>query len=294
MTRGRDTNEAFIVTSGEQTAVDVFTQCITTDWIDRPAHARRAELYGETVHRPGLLDGDQLRAAIEHRHDLHQALESATATGSGARSAQAAVHDALGKAKGRLAEHIDALTKAGDVLDRYDRALHRRRHVQEINEAQRAVSALPAAIDRARSDVRTCEEKLTSSVERIATARHIVSRRHEYEAAIDELDDTIAHDLRTRTRIARLEQPDAITDLIGPRPRPGGEAHEWDAAAGRIAQHQAAFELEDGIGPYEAMWDDTAFGDSYRTVQADLDHFEQDVAFESEIRLERPGLGIDL
>jgi hypothetical protein len=44
MTRGRSTNEVFVATTGEQTAVDVVAQSIATDWIDRPAIARRAQL----------------------------------------------------------------------------------------------------------------------------------------------------------------------------------------------------------------------------------------------------------
>jgi hypothetical protein len=44
MTRGRSTNEVFVATTGEQTALDVVAQSIATDWIDRPALARRAQL----------------------------------------------------------------------------------------------------------------------------------------------------------------------------------------------------------------------------------------------------------
>lgn len=44
MTRGRSTNEVFVATTGEQTALDVVAQSIATDWIDRPAIARQAEL----------------------------------------------------------------------------------------------------------------------------------------------------------------------------------------------------------------------------------------------------------
>ena len=44
MTRGRSTNEVFVATTDEQTALDVVAQSIATDWIDRPALARRAEL----------------------------------------------------------------------------------------------------------------------------------------------------------------------------------------------------------------------------------------------------------
>jgi hypothetical protein len=77
MTRGRETNEAFITITGEQTAVDVFAECLALDWIDRPAHTRRTELSNEFAHRPGLLDGDRLRNLFEHQHRIETALNDA-------------------------------------------------------------------------------------------------------------------------------------------------------------------------------------------------------------------------
>ena len=78
MTRGSATNEAFIATTGEQTAVDVFAQSITTDWIDQPAHTRRGELQPMTTdHRPGLLDSSVLRQLIEERHEILTSLANA-------------------------------------------------------------------------------------------------------------------------------------------------------------------------------------------------------------------------
>ncbi len=44
MTRGRDSNHAFVVVDDNQTAVDVLTQTVTRDWIDQPAVTRRAQL----------------------------------------------------------------------------------------------------------------------------------------------------------------------------------------------------------------------------------------------------------
>ncbi len=67
MSRGTHSNEAFIATTGSDTALDVFTQSIATDWIDQPAHSRRAELNGTELHRPGLLDGSELRELLEQR-----------------------------------------------------------------------------------------------------------------------------------------------------------------------------------------------------------------------------------
>ncbi|MEX0667240.1 MAG: AAA family ATPase, partial [Acidimicrobiia bacterium] len=44
MTRGRETNHAYVVTEDNQTALDVLTQAITREWIDIPAIARRTQL----------------------------------------------------------------------------------------------------------------------------------------------------------------------------------------------------------------------------------------------------------
>ena len=72
MSRGTGMNEAFIVTTGKQTPADAFAQAIGTDWIDLPAHARSAELRDEKPHRPGLLDGGNLRGLIEQRFAINE------------------------------------------------------------------------------------------------------------------------------------------------------------------------------------------------------------------------------
>ncbi len=47
MSRGSHTNHAYLAIQGEQTAQDIFVQCLVSDWIDQPAHTRRAELAGQ-------------------------------------------------------------------------------------------------------------------------------------------------------------------------------------------------------------------------------------------------------
>jgi len=44
MTRGRDSNHAYVVVEYNQIALDVLSQAITRDWIDQPAVARQAQL----------------------------------------------------------------------------------------------------------------------------------------------------------------------------------------------------------------------------------------------------------
>ena len=236
MTRGRESNEALVVTTGEQTAADVLAHCITTDWIDRPALARRAELRGEPIHRPGLLDADRLREAIEERHALRTTLDQARATIRAADVTIADAKSAVSASRAQLAECIEALTSAADILDRYDRPLHRRRHAPEIARAQRAVESVPGAIEQSRTAVRVDELHLDEVSERITEARAVVANADRYEAAIAGLDDTLNADLRVRARVARTERPTVVIELIGERPLAGPAAESWDEAAGSLAR----------------------------------------------------------
>jgi hypothetical protein len=70
LTRGRSSNLDFVATTGEDTAADVLSCCLTTDWIDQPAHTRRAELTGTTISPPSELTGEQLRDLFAERYDL--------------------------------------------------------------------------------------------------------------------------------------------------------------------------------------------------------------------------------
>jgi len=45
MTRGRDSNRAYLTTVGEEAVADVFARYLTNDWIDLPAHQRARELW---------------------------------------------------------------------------------------------------------------------------------------------------------------------------------------------------------------------------------------------------------
>jgi conjugative relaxase-like TrwC/TraI family protein len=73
LTRGRTSNLAFVATTGEETAADVLSRCLTTDWIDQPAHTRRAELTGKLIRPPSALNGEQLRDLFAERYDLRGA-----------------------------------------------------------------------------------------------------------------------------------------------------------------------------------------------------------------------------
>jgi hypothetical protein len=80
LTRGRDGNLAFVATIGEDKAVDVLTRCLTADWIDQPAHTRRAELTSATIRSPSELTGEQLRKLLAGQYDLGGLVRDGRAT----------------------------------------------------------------------------------------------------------------------------------------------------------------------------------------------------------------------
>ncbi len=114
MTRGRDTNEAFITVTGEQTAVDVFAQCLALDWVDLPAHTRQAELNNQPAHRPGVLDGGQLRDLFEHRQRIETVL-------AGAKGRVLSVPGGIRQAEGERANAISNIERAGGRRRRHRR-----------------------------------------------------------------------------------------------------------------------------------------------------------------------------
>jgi hypothetical protein len=273
MTRGTGMNEAFMVTNGEQTAVDIFAQSIATDWIDLPAHARRAELRDEKPHRPGLLDGGPLRELLEQRHEITSALASAERDLEHKPRERRAVEAEKADAERKIAATGAALEEAHTVLDRYDRPLHRRKHEMEIANAKRELVRLPGVIDETRSKVNNAEVTIDRIDQCVAAAEALLRSRRGMESKLEEIDERVERDLRIRTRITRAERPVAVVDVLGERPAPGPAARGWDAVAGRLAQHQAAFDIAYGLGGRPSYLDRGAFAHS----RAELERLLPDV-----------------
>ncbi len=266
LTRGTETNEAFFATTGEETALDVFIRSMSTDWIDQPAHTRRDELNNTTPHRSGLLDTSHLRQLVERHFEIANTLEHAATDLRRAGLDRATAHTGLAAAEQRIIRQTATLEHAIDVIARYDRPLHRRNHAHDIATAQHSARALPYNIADASVEVTTLKRKIanTLDVERDATA--VLAQRPQLESEVRTIDDQLTNDLRARTRIASLEQPDTITDTLGSRPYPGEAARTWDRTAGLLAQHQTAFGIARGAGP-QPRWDlDNAYSHSHRQL----------------------------
>lgn len=203
---------------------------------------------------------------MEERHEITTTLTSAQRKHTIAPTERRAVERERAQAERRVAEAEASLARARDVLDRCDRPLHRRRHANEFDAAKRDVARLPSVI----ADGRALMTQATSSLNQLDADRRdaleLLRRRPSLEAKVSELDDRLDADLRRRTRIARLEQPTAIIEVLGDRPTPGAAAQVWDQAAGSLHQHQAAFDLSVGLGPRPSFFDDNAFAVSRAAV----------------------------
>ncbi len=75
MTRGRDSNHAYVVVEDNQTAHDVLTEAITRDWIDQPAVVRKAQLdpHHTRQREPAVLGEEDEFDKLEKR--VHQLIE---------------------------------------------------------------------------------------------------------------------------------------------------------------------------------------------------------------------------
>jgi conjugative relaxase-like TrwC/TraI family protein len=248
MSRGWEINEAFFGVAGEETAVDVFIQCMSTDWIDQPATVRHAELNEISPHRPGLLDGPVLRELMEQRHEIITAVDDAERVSKQIPAERRRAEQQITDGRQTIAKAEAEYRRAESVLETNDRPLRRRKHEADIEAANRELQRQPEIARNAERRIEDAKTTLAHLSVKEAETTKILNGRTQATAVVSDIDDRLAHDLTVRTRIARLEQPSAIVETLGRRPRSLREAATWDRAAGRVHQHQSAFEIEIEVG----------------------------------------------
>ncbi len=252
LTRGRHRNHAYITTTGEQTAVDVFAESIPRSWIDQPAIAREAELAGAERHRPGTLPPDQLRALLGEQAQLIDTLHQLDIDLRHLPTAIDASTARIGTATTSRDTAVAELAKAAEVLDTYDRPLKRRRHEPEISDARAKIERLPDRIKQLDKTIRDETGQLDELRHDLSDARRLNARRPKMESRLHDVDSQLADDRRIRTRQLRRNPPEHITNTIGQRPVKGDRIRAWDNAVGYLDQHQAAHALTAGLGPTQS------------------------------------------
>ncbi len=291
MTRGTHSNQAFIGTTGDQTPLDVLTQSIATDWIDQPAHTCRAELNGTELHRPGLLDGSRLRELLEERFEITSSIEHAERELARFPKALHAATQAKELAEKHLRTWAAGIEAATLVLERFDRPLHRRKHEPEIAAAKQQLQELPEHIQMSSGHLDDANHSIEVLEQQKVAASDVLGNRSIGEKTVCQIDEWLSDDIGVRMRVARLEQPDSITHVLGERPAIGPKARTWDLAAGHITQHQAAFGIDDGLGQRPTYGEHTVYAESYAIVAELIPKPAQTV---TRTTIERPSFGISL
>ncbi len=251
LTRGRHHNDAYITTTREEAAVDVFAESIARSWIDQPAIARQAELAGTERHRPGTLPTGQLRALLSEQAHLIDTLHQLDIDLRHLPTAIDAPTVRIGTATANRDVAAAELAEATEVLDTYDRPLKRRRHEGEITSARSKMEHLPDRISQLEKTIHGETGRLDELRQGLADARRLSVRRPELETRLKNIDSQLADDRRIRTRQLRRNPPERTTNTLGQRPAKGDRIRAWDTALGYLDQHQAAHGLTAGLGPIQ-------------------------------------------
>jgi len=189
MSRGTTSNRAYMTLRGEDTAADVFTRCLLSDWIDQPAHTRRAELAGQPPHRAGLLDGSVLRGLLERRHQLATDLERAEDRLRSLPGEIRRIEQQRRDAERTIAALEQRRQACEAVVSELDRPLRRRRHEHELCASRRELEGIPDRADRARTALTAAEQALAGLHVDAGEIRDYLSHRPAIQAEIATIDD---------------------------------------------------------------------------------------------------------
>ncbi len=210
-------------------------------------------------------------------------------------SCPARLHHAEDQRRRGRADHRRprAAPPGGRVGDRRVRPASPSSPPRAANCTQPAESStgIPDRLDEAEGSLSAAEHTVAALHADTTRNRDYLAGRSDIDAEIADIDDQLDHDLRIRTRVTRREQPVRVVTLLGSRPIHGQEARRWDRAAGDLAQHQAAFDVLDGVGPQPQYQHRSAYADSHARVTELLPPSERP---SFDLSVEPPDLGLSL
>lgn len=245
LTRGRTTNEAFVVLNDERTAAEVVAEAVARTWIDQPATALRLD-------QPSAPERARPRRPLPVP-ELRRIVERVTAAGLEVSRLDYGLNTINREQSDILDEHdcvatqiVDAerrLAEARHVLEEHDRPLHRWGHRSTIAGAGRDVADLSDRLNRLEGRAAELREDVAAngrSIGRIRTdhGRAATSR----DDLVQQLDD----DAHVRGQAASIDPDPTFLDHLGPVPKDNVGRARWIEAAGRVAQHRALWPIAAG------------------------------------------------
>lgn len=303
MTRGRLTNEAFVVLKDNETTRDVLSQALARSWIDQPALARRAQLQPRQGARPGPnghaprmpLQPAELRDLIERDHAISRALIRANIELRRHNSRLAYANDRHDQLEKQLAEAKRRLDGARRQLAEHSSSSPANDDRHRIAVACQTIQAASGAIQRARATLTEHDARRYTLV-RGDHDRNALYERAALESQRQSVRRHLDHDRQARGAQAAAEPPSYISGHLGLRPANGLAAQLWDDAAGRIEQHRAAFEVADNHYPLGARPRLAAGASAINhlvTAEA-CQRFDETLDRSDGLEPQERGLGIDL
>ena len=289
MTRGRHHNDAYIATTGEDSALDMFADAITRSWIDQPALARQTELAGHNRHRPGTLPAHELQSLLAQQAQLTATLTQLRDDLDTLPRDLSWAQDERRSAVATLDQSRDRLQRAFDTLAEHDRPFRRRGHELDIAHAKRSVEDLPGPIRERADEISAIEGRIADLEQRLAQARKLDQRRPTLQTQLEDIDSRLGDDRRIRTRQIRRDAPARITNTLGARPAGGEQSRAWDVAAGQLDQHQTAFGLTKGLGPTKGVKLPLGFLHSRSLADGEKRTFEQAIVRDRQRTLQCEG-----
>ncbi|HUR24365.1 MAG TPA: AAA family ATPase [Acidimicrobiales bacterium] len=290
MTRGRHSNEAFVVTDGQRSAIEVLGDALAREWIDEPAIVRRNQLSAarrpEPARRPAVavstleeqapppVPDSQLRPAalrdlFEADYELTDAISRIRFDVDQAQRDRMAAARQAASVNSTMNAAAQRIEWANQRLASYDRAFKRHRHRFDISSDHSIIDAARAAIDQGREELAALEAKSRRLGREVVDAKEQLSRVPELEADHHRVRARLRADLEIRAERLSVDSMVVLPHHLSQRPANGIEAAAWDRAAARIEQHRVAFSVADDaelLGPAPGIFDD-AYAASRRGAQ---------------------------
>lgn len=304
LTRGRDTNEAFVVLNGEEMPADVIADALARDWIDQPALQVRAEL--QRTAGDGPVDGQQFEARLLNRSELRELIQRKSDVSRQLEAIRIerrrSTEDvrSIAREQARVARTLDddraRLASARATIEEHDRPFHRRQHRVELDAAHVLCDRLPGTIAASEAELARLEVRLHKAKQRVATAKGLDKHTPQLMAEQTMIEHQLGRDAEARGRRLTNDPPTRVLDHLGPLPSNTKHESLWIDAVGKIAQHKTALDPRGpGLVPDTVTVDEAAFDMSRRNAKQAVERLDHSIKQE-QLAIEPPGreLGLSL
>ncbi len=308
LTRGRTTNEAFVVLHDERTAADVVAEAVARTWVDQPATAVRLDRPtpvaegAPTGQAGGPGPKTPRRREPIPEPELRALVRQAAAHQSAADTLRLRLDEhgrslaALTQRKRDLPELVGQattrLTDATRTLDQPDRPLRRRGHTAEIARARNEVRSLLGHIEGLERELE--DLPTTIQTERAARDQAIEVHADRHGADAERVRQALDDDARIRGEQSVENPADLLLEALGPVPDEAVARERWVAAAGRVAQHRALWDLPETtlVGPLPPLGKPD-YGTTYYAANRAIADLNETVGLDRRAA-ERDGPGLSL